>query len=480
LADYLDTPNPLTIQVAPPERGPEPVKAIFKASPEKPTVSEPGKQPGDVVVVTSENKYSVIVSLSFQSKRTAETFRQAGGGLARWLRQTNTTAIDIDLNEFNDYSIPDALSALCEGLFLGSFQFNRRKSKTDPVVNAQVVLRGGKDISEIAERVRHAQVLTSAVNMARDWSHEPPNIINPITLAERVETVAASHGLRCTVLDDNTLAEMKAGAILSVGKGSLTPSRMIILEYPGHNPHKDAKPVVLIGKALTFDTGGYSIKSSDNIQGMKYDKSGGLAVIAALRAAADLQLTNPVIGIVGAAENKISGGSYLPDDIITTLSGITVEIISTDAEGRMVLADLLTYAQTHFAPKAMIDLATLTGGVVVALGHVRAGMMTNNNDLSQALMQAGERTYERLWQLPLDEEYGKLIKSKDADIKNGGGREAHSIMGGMFLKEFVSNEEPWAHLDIAGMADTQKELPYCPEGGTGFGVRLLIDYLEHQ
>ena len=169
----------------------------------------------------------------------------------------------------------------------------------------------------------------------------------------------------------------------------------------------------------------------------------------------------------------------MPDDIITTLSGITVEIISTDAEGRLVLADALTYAQKNFAPEAMIDLATLTGGVVVALGHVRAGMMTNNNALAQKLMQSGERTYERLWQLPLDEEYGKLIKSKDADIKNAGGREAHSIMGGMFLKEFVSDEVPWAHLDIAGMADTAKELPYCPEGGTGFGVRLLIDYLEN-
>ena len=480
MTNFLDSPNPLTIQIVPPERKPEPVKAIFKVSPERPTVGEPGKQPGDVVLASCENQYSVIVSLGSQSKRTTETFRQAGGGLARWLKQTNTTAIDIDLNEFNDFGIPEALSGLCEGLFLGSFQFNRRKSKTDPIANTWVFLRGGKNLSDIAERVKHAQILTSAVNMARDWSHEPPNIINPISLAERTETIAASHGLRCTVLDDNALMEMKAGAILSVGKGSLTPSRMIILEYPGHNPGKDAKPVVLIGKALTFDTGGYSLKSSDNIQGMKYDKSGGLAVIAALRAAADLQLATPVVGIIGAAENKISEGSYLPDDIITTLSGITVEIISTDAEGRLVLADSLTYAQKNFAPKAMIDLATLTGGVVVALGHVRAGMMTNNNDLARELMQAGDRTYERLWQLPLDEEYGKLIKSKDADIKNAGGREAHSIMGGMFLKEFVSDEVPWAHLDIAGMADTQKELPYCPEGGTGFGVRLLIDYLEHQ
>ena len=479
MVDYLDIPSPLKILVALPERVPAAVKAIFKPSPEKPSVGQAGKQPGEVVLVGGEDQYTAIVSLGAQSKRTAETFRQAGGGLVRWLKQTNTPTIDIDLAGLEDSSVPDALSALCEGLFLGSFQFNRRKSKSDPVMDTQVVLRGANNPARAAGIVAHAQALTSAVNMARDWSHEPPNVINPITLAERAATVAASYGLKCTILDDSTLAKMNAGAILSVGKGSATPSRMIILEYPGHNPAKDAQPVVLVGKAITFDTGGYSLKSTDNIQGMKYDKSGGLAVIAALRAAAELQITSPVIGIISAAENKISGGSYLPDDIITTLSGITVEIISTDAEGRLVLADALTYAQNNYAPKAMIDLATLTGGVVVALGHVRAGMMTNNSDLAQKLMQSGDRTYERLWQLPLDEEYGELIKSKDADIKNGGGRAAHSIMGGMFLKKFVADEVPWAHLDIAGMADTEKPLPYCPEGGTGFGVRLLIDYLEN-
>ena len=479
MTDYLDSPNPLKILVALPERVPAPVKAIFKASPEKASVGQPGKQPGEVTLVGGEDLYTAIVSVGPQAKRSAETFRQAGGGLARWLKQTNTPAIDIDLAGIQDFGVPEALSGLLEGLFLGSFQFSRRKSKADPAVDTQVALRGAADPAGVSEILAHAQMLSAAVNMARDWSHEPPNLINPISLAERAATVAASYGLKCTVLDDKTLAEMHAGAILSVGKGSQTPSRMIILEYPGHNPPLDARPVVLVGKAITFDTGGYSLKSSENIQTMKYDKCGGLAVIAALRAAAGLQITNPVIGIIAAAENKISGGSYLPDDIITTLSGITVEIISTDAEGRLVLADALTYAQKNFSPKAIIDLATLTGGVVVALGHVRAGMMTNNQALAQQLIQSGDRTYERLWQLPLDEEYGKLIKSKDADIKNAGGREAHSIMGGMFLKEFVSDEIPWAHLDIAGMADTPKELPYCPEGGTGFGVRLLVDYLEN-
>jgi leucyl aminopeptidase len=212
---------------------------------------------------------------------------------------------------------------------------------------------------------------------------------------------------------------------------------------------------------------------------MKYDKCGGLAVIGALRAAAELQLNIPVVGIIGAAENKISSGSYLPDDIITTLSGLTVEIISTDAEGRMVLADCLTYAQQKFHPRAIIDLATLTGAVVIALGHVRAGLMSNNDNLSQELMEAGDRTYERLWRLPLDEEYVKNIIGDDSDLKNSGGREAGTIAGGTFLRQFVSDDVPWAHLDIAGMADTNKELPYCPKGGTGFGVRLLVNYLQH-
>ena len=304
-------------------------------------------------------------------------------------------------------------------------------------------------------------------------------MINPLSLADRALALAHETDLKCTIYTENDLADMKAGAILAVGNGSETPARLIVLEYPGKPGHEDADPVVLVGKALTFDTGGYSLKDTTNIQGMKYDKCGGITVLATMHAAARLGFEKPIVGVVGAAENMISQAAYRPDDIIVTMSGKTVEIVSTDAEGRLVLADALTYTQQQFKAKAIIDLATLTGGVVVALGRVRAGIMGNDSALIEALISSGERTSERLWQLPLDDEYLQSTKGDDADLKNSGGREGHAILGGIFLKQFVDDTVPWAHLDIAGLADSPKDLPYCPKGATGFGVRLLIDYLTN-
>ncbi|HNB53345.1 MAG TPA: hypothetical protein PK530_15445, partial [Anaerolineales bacterium] len=266
-----------------------------------------------------------------------------------------------------------------------------------------------------------------------------------------------------------------AGEIVAVGKASDPPSRLIVLEYPGDG---QANPVVLVGKAITFDTGGYTIKTREGMVGMKYDKCGAMAVIGLMQAAAQLKLSTPVVGIIAAAENMIAGNAYRPNDIITTLSGQTVEIISADAEGRMVLADALTYACRSFQPRAVIDLATLTGGVGVALGEVRAGLMANHDALAEALFQAGERTYERLWRLPLDDEYLDLIKGDDSDFKNSGGAKASAIVGGMFLKQFVPADIPWAHLDIASVAFPDKAGPYRPKGASGFGVRLLIDFLQ--
>lgn len=270
---------------------------------------------------------------------------------------------------------------------------------------------------------------------------------------------------------------MGAGALLAVGQGSRTPSRLIILEYDGADPQ--AQPVVVVGKAITFDTGGYSLKDRTGMVGMKFDKSGGADVLGLMQALAALKLPQRVIGIIAAAENMVSGEAYRPNDIITSLSGKTIEIISTDAEGRLVLADALTYAQQHYQPRAMLDLATLTGGVVVALGKLRAGLFCNDDALAEALVASGERTRERLWRLPLDEEYAELIKGEDSDLRNSSQqRGAHPIVGGIFLKQFVADGIPWAHLDVAGTADTDKEKPYLAKGSTGFGIRLILDYLE--
>jgi leucyl aminopeptidase len=320
----------------------------------------------------------------------------------------------------------------------------------------------------------------TGVNLTRRWAHEPPNVINPITLGKRAAKLAKEIGVKCKVYGAAELDKMGAGAILAVGAGSKTPSQLITLEYPGRKQDSKSTPVLVVGKTITFDSGGYSLKvTPPGMLGMKFDKCGGMAVFGILKAAAELELPVPVVGIVAAAENMVSSEAYRPNDIITSLSGKTIEIISTDAEGRMVLSDALTFACTHYQPRVVIDLATLTGGVVTALGNVRAGLMSNNDVLAGSLFASGERTYERLWRFPLDEEYFELIRGSDSDIKNSAGVPlAHTIVGGMFLKQFVPEGIPWAHIDIAGTATVDSKAGVA-RSATGFGVRLILDYLQH-
>lgn len=468
--------QPVVIQTAAPQH-PIPLSAIFVPAPEALAPDRPGKKAGDLLFqITSDGSQLITVSTGDPKKWTAEIFRQSGAGLAKWLLKSGAAQIVIDYAKIDELHFAPAWSAILEGLILGSYQFNRHKSSTEAPKTIPVYLANFPAAQNPA--FKKLQIVLHATLLAREWAHEPANIINPISLAERTVDLFTNSAVEVSILDEKALEEMGAGAILNVGKGSKTPSRLILLSYPGKNAPKDAKPVILVGKALTFDSGGYSIKTVESIVGMKYDKCGGIDVIATLYAAAALNLPIPIIGVIGAAENMVDSHAYRPDDILTSLSGKTIEIISTDAEGRLVLADALTYAQKHFSPRAIIDLATLTGGVVVALGRVRAGLMSNNDELANALLAAGEHTHERLWRLPLDDDYAKLIESDDADIKNSGGREGHPVIGGAFLKQFVDDSIPWAHLDIAGVGDTLKELPYCPKGATGFGVRLLLDYLQ--
>ncbi len=423
-------------------------------------------------------RLSAIVSLGAEADITLDKIRRAAGCAAQWLNSRQFARAAVNLDGLRSLDIDHAAQAVCEGLALGAFRFRRRKSGKAKGNEPTVDLLLSRISAAQKRSLQSALDVCDAVNLARDWGHEPPNIINPVTLAKRITALARSAKLKCRVYNEKQLAAMKAGALLNVGVASKTPARLIVLEYPGTSRAKNARPVILVGKAITFDTGGYSLKDKDSIVGMKYDKCGGMAVVGALQAAATLKLKTPVVGIIAAAENMISGDAYRPNDIITTMSGKTVEIISTDAEGRLVLADALTYAQKKYRPKAVIDLATLTGGVVVALGAVRAGIFSNNDDLADALIESGDNVHERLWRLPLDEDYFELIKGDDSDIKNSGGREAHPVIGGIFLKQFVDPKVPWAHLDIAGTATCDKDLPYCPKGATGFGVRLLVDYLK--
>jgi leucyl aminopeptidase len=445
-------------------------------APETVSLETAGKENGDIRMVGTK----ALLSLGLQNKLSAEMIRRAGGALAKWLSANNIITAGLELGTLLGTGMPPStsISAFAEGILLGAFKFDNYKSGRENKLTALSLLIDGNtgvNIAELQRFIDRTTIIADAVNLAREWAHEPPNVINPITLAERVQKIASEVGLKCTVLDDKQLSELGAGAIVAVGKGSNTPSRLIVLEHTGTSL---GKPVALVGKALTMDTGGYSLKSTENIIGMKYDKSGGMAVIATLVAAARLGLATPVVGVIAAAENMVSGGGYRPDDILTALNGKTIEIISTDAEGRLVLADALTYTERNYQPRTMIDIATLTGAVVVALGTNRAGLLSTSDELAEALFKSGEKTYERLWRLPLDEEYFEQIKGGDSDIKNSGGRKAGSIIGGIFLKQFVTDATPWAHVDIAGMADSEKDLPYCPKGAVGFGVRLFLDYLS--
>ena len=304
----------------------------------------------------------------------------------------------------------------------------------------------------------------------------------PSVLADYARQLAKENNLKCTVLGKTALEKGGFGGLLAVGGGSAHEPHLIVLEYHGSHHESTQSPIALVGKAITFDSGGISIKPSEKMDEMKFDKCGGVAVLGAMRAIAQLKLPLNVIGVIAAAENMPSSTSYRPGDIVTSYPGpdkrgVTIEVLNTDAEGRIVLGDALAYARER-KPQAIIDLATLTGACVVALGTYAAGLFGNDELLLERIRAAGERTGERVWPLPLWQEYKDKIKSDVADHKNTGGREGGAITAAAFLARYVG-DTPWAHLDIAGTAWTTEERPYLAKGATGFGVRLAVDTLNH-
>ena len=430
---------------------------IIRVTDEKSTLL---KKAGDSVLHEKDGKPELVFYAG--DAKVRDRWRRAGGKIAAWIKAHAPASAGLVCG-------PADCRELLVGLLLGAYEFSKYKEPPKEVPGPLSVVMDKADFDEV-------KAICDAQNMAREWAHEPAAVINPWTLSDRAEAFAEKYGLKCTVLDDRQLAEMGAGAIVAVGQGSQTPSRMIILEYPGTKP---GKPVVLVGKAITFDSGGYSIKPSASMPDMKYDKCGAMAVLGILRAAARLKLEVPVTGVICAAENMLSEKSYRPDDILRSLSGKTIEVKSTDAEGRLVLADGLTYAQKHLDPRCIIDYATLTGACVVAFGHTRAGLMCPDDALFAGLFASGEKTQERVWRLPCDEDYAERLKSPDADLKNSGGREGGVCTAGMFLKAFVDEGMPWAHMDIAGTAYNMDGSDYFVPGSTGFGVRLTIDWLKN-
>ncbi len=371
-----------------------------------------------------------------------------------------------------DASCPAAMfQAAAEGLLLGDYSFDAlKRSEADETEGPDAaVVWTTQPVVGAAEAAAMGCTVADAQNFARSLVAQPGNVAVPSRLAEEAEALSGGN-VRFQAWNEEKLRQEGFGALLAVSKGSREPPRFIILEHPGEG----GPPLVLVGKGITFDSGGISLKPAKGMEEMKYDMAGGAAVLGAVRALSKIGVPQRVVALVPAAENLPSGRAMKPGDVIRGLSGRSIEVVNTDAEGRLILSDALAYAN-RLSPAAIVDIATLTGGCVVALGKHASGLMSNDDDLAGRLIAAGERSGERAWRLPLWPEYRSQIDSDIADIKNSGGREASPITAGAFLQEFV-DEVPWAHLDIAGTAWAEKDIGWQPKGATGFGVRLLVEW----
>ena len=435
----------------------------------------------------------ILVGLGSRGEFSLETARRASGIAVRRALKLGVSELTIAVHGPGGLGGPDATGAqdnpgtpglalrdcaqaTVEGLLLGAYRYEDFKTgDTDRsgLESVAVVTPQRAQAYEIRDGIEAGRITAEGTIFARDLSNAPGNAMTPRKLAAAARKMAGQTGLKCRVLKRKDIEKERMGALLAVNAGSEEPPRFIVLEHGEASDGVDT--LVFIGKGITFDSGGISIKSSGGMEEMKHDMSGAAAVIGAMQSIAMSKPSLHVVGLVPATENLPDGRALKPGDIIATRSGKTIEVINTDAEGRLVLADALEYAE-RYRPAAVIDLATLTGACVVALGYAATGMMGNDDGLQDRVRSAGEAAGERVWPLPLWQDYHDQIKSHVADVKNTGGRWAGALTAGAFLAKFV--ERPWVHLDIAGTAYTDASGPYCPKGATGVGVRLLLQLVK--
>jgi leucyl aminopeptidase len=436
--------------------------------------------PNETVLLPKGKQWVLVVGLGKAKDLSLDRARQLAGTAARTVRARGFRHLALPvLSERGLGSPADVAQALVEGAWLGLYRYDKLKQlpkhEQGKRIDAMtlVVERAG-DVTQAKHAVDKAQVIAEAVWLVRDLINGPANLVTPTYLANQARAIAKRLRLKCTVIPFAQLKRLGFGGIVGVAQGSAQPAQFIVLEY--HPPRAKAT-FALCGKGITFDSGGISIKPSAKMEQMKYDMSGGAAVLGTVQAATRLRLPHRVVGIVAASENLPSGTAQKPGDVLKTLSGKTVEVINTDAEGRLVLADCLHYAK-RYKPDCVVDLATLTSACVVALGAEAVGLMTKDERLAARLNQAGKATHERVWRLPLWDEYKEMLKSDVADLKNVTDTgQAGTVTAAKFLEEFAQGL-PWAHLDIAGTAWADKDRPYVPKGAVGIGVRLLIRLME--
>jgi leucyl aminopeptidase len=426
----------------------------------------------------------VAVGLGKADELTAEAAEAAGGATHGLILREREAMIAAEA------LAPPLAAAFALGLMLRSYRFDRYRTreKEEDKPKLEKVSLGTDAAAACKAAWAPLRAVADGVFLTRDLVSEPPNVLTPAEMADRCRALEKL-GVTVEIMGPKELKKLEMGAFLGVAQGSVLEPRMVVMQWLGasagsaranarttatrRKPAASARPLAFIGKGVTFDTGGISIKPAAGMEDMKWDMAGAGTVIGLMAALAGRRAKVDVVGVVGLVENMPSGSAQRPGDVVRTASGQTVEVINTDAEGRLVLCDVMHYAQTRFDPRLMVDLATLTGAIIVALGHEHAGMFCNDDTLAQQLTAAGKPVSEAVWRMPLGEAYDKGLKSEIADMKNVGGRPGGSITAACFLQRFVTQNRPWAHLDIAGVAWSSKDLPTAPKGATAFGVRLL-------
>jgi leucyl aminopeptidase len=427
-------------------------------------------------------KSLALVGLGDPHYQSVELFRRMGGFAFRLAHEKRSKKIILSLPEKSSIPLFDVVQALCEGFKLASYRFDRYHTKdknTTEVKELEIALPSAAS-EEHSIAIARGLDIAQGVILARDLINDGPMELNPVTLAKAAEEVAKDCGLSVEVFDEKQLKKEKMNLMLAVGSAASAkcPPRMVRLHY---KPKKSHGPIIaLVGKGVTFDSGGLDIKTADGMLDMKVDMSGSAAVLGVMSIIARLKPNAEVVGYMGCVENGLGPHAYHPGDIIFSRKGTSVEINNTDAEGRLVLADCIDYAQSRDKPDILIDIATLTGACMVALGTKTAGVFANNDQLADSICQSGKAVGESFWRLPLLAELKDVLKSPVADMKNSGERWGGAITGALFIEEFVRPETKWAHLDIAGPATNAKSHPYLSQGGVGFSVRTLVDFIMGQ
>jgi leucyl aminopeptidase len=418
-------------------------------------------------------KRVIVLGLGKEEAISVQSLQRASATAIRHAQRTGAHQIALTLWSDEYIDNVQAAQALVEGVLLGHYTFRKYQSvQHDQEITQMRILTTGADTAKIERAIQKGQILANATNLARDLINEPPNVLTPSELARRAVAMAKESGLEYEVFDKEKIVELQMGGLLGVTQGSAEPPKFIILRYRGAVQSTD-KGLALVGKGITFDTGGISIKPPAGMDEMKGDMGGAAAVIGAMQAIAALKPALNVTALIPTCENMPSGTAYRPGDILRIMNGKTIEIVNTDAEGRLVLADALSYASKE-GLSPIIDLATLTGGIVVALGYTMTGLFSNDELLTDELLEAGHAAGEKYWPMPLDEEYAEQIKSDIADIKQTGGRNASSVTAAKILENFVGDAQ-WAHLDIAGTSYNDSKKSYQEKGATGVAVRTLAE-----